>query len=134
MILVLDANAGIEIVLDREKSALLNGFLSRADKVLTSDLYKAETANVIFKYVRSGLLDKDQAIEKLLFCDSLIDEFVDISMNKEEALMESIHSGHSTYDLLYLTLARRTGARLLSLDKKLNLLANKMGLETIGAF
>lgn len=134
MILVLDANAGIEIALDREKATILNSFLDRADKVVTSDLYKAETANVIYKYVRSGLLSKDQAIEKLNFCDFLIDEFVDIATNKEEALLESIHTNHSTYDLLYLTLARRTGARLLSLDKRLNALATAMGLETIPAF
>lgn len=134
MILVLDANAGIEIALDRENAAILNSFLHRADKVLTSDLYQAETANVIFKYVRSGLLSRDQAIEKLHFCDDLVDEFIDIAVNKEEALLESIHTNHSTYDLLYLTLARRTGARLLSLDRRLNTLATAMGLETIPAF
>ena len=132
MIVVLDANAGIEIALDREKAPLLNGFLASADTVLTSDLYKAETANVISKYVRSGLLNKDQAIEKLKYCEFIIDEFVDISLNKEESLFESIRTGHSSYDLLYLTLARRSGARLLSLDKRLNALAKDFGIETIG--
>lgn len=134
MIVVLDANAGIEIALDREKAKLLNVFIERSDKVISSDLYKAETTNVIYKYVKAGLLNKDQAIEKSLLCDFLIDEFVDISVNKEEALMESIRTGHSSYDLLYLTLARRTGGRLISLDKRLNRLAVECGLEVIEAF
>jgi predicted nucleic acid-binding protein len=89
---------------------------------------------VIAKYVRSGLLNKEQAMEKLAFCDSLIDEFFDISTNNEEALLESLHTGHSTYDMIYLTLARRMGARLLSLDKRLNVLASAMGVDTISAF
>jgi len=131
MIIVLDANAGIEIALDREKAIILNNIIEKASKVITSDLYKAETTNVIYKYVKNGLLNKDSAIEKLGFCDSIIDQFYDISINKEESLLESIRLNHSAYDLLYLTLARRNGARLITLDKKLNDIAKNCGIETL---
>ncbi len=130
MIIVLDANAGIEVSLDRAKADSIREFLEQADRVITSDLYKAETTNVILKYVRSGLLNKDQAIEKLNYCDLLIDEFIDIASTKEETLMESIRTEHSSYDLFYLTVARRFGARILTLDKRLRDLANSWGLET----
>lgn len=130
MIIVLDANAGIEIALDREKSVTLNRFIESSSKVITSDLYKAETTNVLFKYVKAGLLRKDEAIEKLQFCEMIIDEFIDIKENQEETLSESIRLNHSVYDLLYLTLARRHGARLITLDKKLNKLAIECGIET----
>ncbi len=130
MIVVLDANAGIEVSLDRAKADSIRNFLDQADRVITSELYKAETTNVMFKYVRSALLNQDQAIEKLNYCDSLVDEFIDIANTKEETLLESIRTGHSSYDLFYLTVARRFGARLLTLDKKLNDLANSWGLET----
>jgi predicted nucleic acid-binding protein len=131
MTIVLDANAGIEISLVREKSAMLSQFIEKSAKVITSQLYKAETTNVISKYVKGGYLNKDEALEKLSFCDGLIDEFFDISDHKEEALIESIRLNHSAYDFLYLVLARRNGARLITLDKKLRELCVKCGIETV---
>ena len=130
MIIVLDANAGIEIALDRERADRLIQYIEKSSKVITSDLYKAETTNVLYKYAKSGLITKDDAIEKLGYCDSLIDQYFDISINKEEALIESIRLSHSSYDLLYLTLARRNGARLITLDKKLKDLAKICGIDT----
>ena len=38
---------------------------------------------------------------------------------------------HSAYDLFYLILARRTGAKLLTLDKKLSSLAINEGIDLI---
>jgi predicted nucleic acid-binding protein len=131
VIIVLDANAGIEIALDREKSKILNSFIEVSSKVITSDLYKAETTNVLYKYIKAGLLKKHEAIEKLNYCEMIVDYFIDIKENQEESLLESIRLNHSVYDLLYLTLARRNGARLITLDKKLNKLAKESGIETI---
>ncbi len=131
MTIVLDANAGIEIVLDREKAAILSPLIEKSTKVITSQLYKAETTNVISKYVKGGFLDKEQALEKLNLCEALIDEFTDISNYKDEVLLESIRLNHSACDLIYLVLARRHGARLITLDKKLRELCIKCGIETV---
>ena len=131
MIIVLDASAAIEIVLDRPRAGDFDLQLLKADKVITSDLYKAETANVIWKYIQANLLKADQAIRSLELCSGLIDEFYDISENNEEAVNEAIRLNHSTYDLLYLTLARRTGALLLTLDKRLNNIAEEHGIRIL---
>ena len=48
-----------------------------------------------------------------------VDEYVDIAENNEEAMNEAIRIGHSTYDLLYFTLARRYSGLLMTLDKEL---------------
>lgn len=128
MIVVLDASAAIEIVLDREKAGGFRAHIIKAAKVITSDLYKAETANVIWKYVQTDLLKKEHANRTLELCMGLIDEFMDISENNEESIHESIRINHSVYDVLYLTLARRTGAILLTLDKKLNMIAAENGI------
>ena len=129
MIIVLDASAGIEIALGRLKSKDFEAYLVGASKVITSDLYKAETANVIWKYVKANLLEKEKSIQIYQYCKEIIDEYVDISENVEEAINESIRLKHPTYDLLYLSLARRNGAVLISLDKKLNEIAKKNGIE-----
>jgi len=131
MIYILDASAGIEIALDKENADKFNSKLDNATKVVTTELYKAETANVIWKYFRANLLTKDDALRTLKYCDDLIDEYVEISSNYEEALVESMRLNHPTYDLLYLTLARRRGGILLSMDKKLKKLSIENGVEII---
>jgi predicted nucleic acid-binding protein len=66
---------------------------------------------------------------RLSFCDNLIDEYWTISLNSEEALGEAIRLNHSVYDLLYLTIARRTAATLLTQDKMLKDLALQQGVD-----
>jgi predicted nucleic acid-binding protein len=131
MIVVLDASAGIEIALGRERSKDLSSYLADASQVITSDLYKAETANVIWKYVKAKLLEKEKAMKLYQYCKDIVDEYIDISENVEEAINESIRLKHPIYDLLYLSLARRNGAVLISLDKKLNELAKQNGIEIV---
>lgn len=131
MIIVLDASAGIEIALSRERAELYGNKIEKASKVITSELYKAETANVLWKYNISGLLSKEEVQKRLKYCDELIDEYIDISENNEEALNEGIRMRHSVYDLLYLVIARRNGAILLTQDKKLQKIARETGVEIV---
>jgi len=131
MVYILDASAGIEIALDKTDANKFKSKLDFASKVVTTELYKAETANVLWKYFKAGYLTKEESLRSLKFCDALIDEYVDISSNNEESLVESMRLNHSTYDLLYLTLARRRGAILVSMDKKLKKLAIENGVEVL---
>ena len=129
MIIVLDASAGIEIVLNRPQSSRLKKYIEDCRKVISSDLYKAEVTNTLWKYLRAGLLSKEKCIELLRLAQDLVDEFHDISENNHESLLESVRLNHSSYDMLYFTLARRTGALLLTVDKKLISLAKKADIE-----
>jgi len=129
MIIVLDASAGIELALTRENSDKYERIIEKSTKVISSDLYKAEVTNVLWKYFKAGQLSKEEAFKRLHYCEELIDEFIDISNNNEEALLEGIRLDHSIYDLLYLTLARRNGAMLLTQDKKLKEIAKQNGIE-----
>jgi len=131
MIIVIDASAGIEIALDRSKSSLFNQKILSAKKVITSDLYKIEVANVIWKYVRANFLERQKANRTLALAQNLVDEFIDISENNEEAMNESIRIGDSTYDLLYFTLARRYSSSLMTLDAKLKKIAEDAGIDVI---
>jgi predicted nucleic acid-binding protein len=131
MIIVIDASAGIEIILNRSKSTFFNQNILSASKVITSDLYKIEVANVIWKYVKANLLEKNKANQALELAQGLVDEFIDIAENNEEAMNESIRTGHSTYDLLYFTLARRYGASLMTLDEKLKEIAGNSEIDVI---
>jgi len=50
MTVVLDVSAGLEIILKRPRSTGLREYLANCNKVITFDLYKAETANVLWKF------------------------------------------------------------------------------------
>ena len=130
MIVVLDASAGIEIALSRIDAMKYETIITNASKVISSDLYKAEVANVLWKYHKSGLLNKNEVTQRLHYCTELVDEFIDIDEKNEEALNEGIRIDHSIYDLLYLSLARRNGAILLTQDKKLKNIAKENGIDT----
>ncbi len=131
MIVVLDANAGVEVVLNRSKSSQLKKYIKNCRKVISSDLYKAEITNTLWQYIKAGLISKEKGISLLRLGGDLVDEYYDISENNKESLVESIRLNHSSYDMLYFTLVRRTGGVLLTLDKKLLKLAEKEGIETV---
>lgn len=131
MIIVLDASAAMEIVLNRPRASCFIELIAKAKKTISSDLFKAEVANVIWKYVKAGLLPKERASRTLELAENLVDEFIDIALNNEEAMNESIRCGHSTYDMLYFTLARRYSSTLMTLDAKLSMLAEKNGLDVV---
>ncbi|HDQ13787.1 MAG TPA: PIN domain-containing protein [Sediminispirochaeta sp.] len=129
MITVLDTSAGIALALGTKKASGFSDYIEKASSVITSELYKAEAGNVLWKYCRAGLLTKEEALQRLSYSMELIDEFVDIEAYQKEVLTEAIRLNHSVYDLLYLTLARRHGAVLLTLDEGLKKLARRSDIE-----
>ena len=119
MICVLDSSAAVEIVLIKSDSIDLINRIMAADKVIAPTLFYAEVGNVFQKYVRGKFLEKEQGIELFRTAIRIVDEFMDIESLIEEATSEAIRLNHDVYDLLYMILARRNGAKLLTCDKKL---------------
>jgi len=132
MIVVMDSNAAIEIVLKREKEKKLAKIVETAEKTVTSEFFRIEVANVIRKYYQGKYIKKSDCGKIFELAEGLIDEFVPIKENCLEAFNESIRLNYPAYDMLYLTLARRTGAVLVTLDRPLNAIAKKEGVDTAG--
>lgn len=128
MITVLDASAAIEILLSRSQSGELKKYLLQSGEVLSPELYKAEIANALWKYVRAGLLAREQAGVLLNLGLELVDDYIDMKENISDSMNEAVRLDHPVYDMLYLTLARSRGARLLTLDKKLKGIAQSAGV------
>jgi predicted nucleic acid-binding protein len=129
---VLDASAGIEVVLNRSRSNEIASILESSKRVYTPGLYKAEVTNALWKYLRFGQIKKEEAKEALRIALGLIDEYINIQDYTDEVLSESVRLNHSAYDIFYLVLARRTGSTLITLDKKFRSLASGEGLDVIG--
>ena len=125
---VLDASAAMALINDGVGAADIRDALKRCDAALAPDLYVSEIGNALWKLAMANQLDEESALAKLSFASELITEFHPPQPYIIEALHESIRYQHPVYDLLYVIMARRLGAVLITMDKKLFKLAAKMGI------
>ena len=129
MIFVLDTSAAFEIAFKGEKCFEYSEMLKSADKVIAPSLFQAETANVMWKYIKGGYIDEENAKLSLTLIYQFVDYYYDAAEFAIESLHEAIRNNHSVYDMLYFTLARRNGAMLLTCDEKLRNLAVDNGIK-----
>lgn len=128
MKIVIDASAACEVVLQRGRAGSFEKLIRDADEVIAPELYVAEVANVLWKYVRAGELDLDQANKCLEAALNIVDSIQPGTPLIHEALITSCVTKHPVYDSIYLILARRNGANLLSIDRRLIDMARKNGV------
>ncbi len=128
MIIVLDASGAIEIALERENSTRFMNYLKNASVILAPDIYISEVTNVFWKYSRFAQFTDEICLKGIDFCIDLIDDFIDSRDLWREAYFEGVRNKSSPYDMFYLVTARRNYGLIISMDKKLNLLAEKENL------
>jgi predicted nucleic acid-binding protein len=129
--IVLDCDAAVALVLGNDDGKALAGLMNENELVICPQLFFAELINALSKYIRAGKLDIDVASSLLQKATSYVDEFVDMRENYNEALDEGVRNSHSTYDMFYLTLARRNGATLFTLNRRLIALCEKLGVDCV---
>lgn len=130
MICVLDVSGGIEVILDRKRRKEIEQYLQDADQVISPDLYVAETANVYWKYVHLKQLAEAICEKALEYTLELVDFFEPSTSLFREAFGLSCQIGNPVYDSLYLVLARRNNAVLLTLDTRLADACCKLSIKT----
>ena len=129
MTVVLDASAAIELIRKADKADLIETYLLHSNLIVSSDLYKAECANALWKMAKAGMIKQDELSTLLEQCYKLVYSFVNIGENSTESLFEAVRLGHPVYDMLYFTLARRTGAILLTMNQRLTKLCKENGID-----
>ena len=130
MILVLDTSAAVEIVLQRDSAQSLAEIIRGADWVIAPTLFITEVNNVFWKYQKFAdypYPDCERDIEQTI---ALPDEYISEIELYREAFKLGCTLDHPIYDMLYVVLARRNSARLLTMDKKLITTAHKAGVES----
>lgn len=130
--IVLDSCALVDMVRQTEEGLALQQLMMENEKVVSCDLVRVEAASVFRKLARIEGLTPAQAEEYFNAGLALVDEFYPMDDLQSEALRESIRLDHSTYDLFYFVLARRTGATLCTLDKSLMRLCLENGVDCMG--
>ncbi len=129
--IVLDACAICEMVRQTTDGQALLALLLRDDAVVSCELVRAEVVSVFRKLSRIEGLNPSEAERYVEAGLGLVDEFFPIQPMQVEALRESIRLDHSSYDMFYFVLARRTGATLFTTDRKLMRLCENHGVDCI---
>lgn len=129
--IVLDACAICEMIRQTEKGRALESLAMKDEAAISCELVRAELTSVFRKMTRTEKLSPREAEALLNAGLALVDEFYPLEPMQTEALRESVRLGHSSYDMFYFVLARRTGATLFTTDKKLMRLCEKHGVDCV---
>lgn len=128
---VLDCSAAIVIAKGTDTGKAFMKLLVPQEEILSVDLLYAEAASVCWKDVHFGAVDKRMATACMQDACDLVDRYIPMKDLRIEALSESIRLEHSPYDMFYFVLARRNGATLFTIDKKLIALCEREGVECV---
>ena len=123
---VLDASATVRLILGDPAAAPLAQPLREAALVLAPELMLTEVANTLWKLQRSEQLSDLDPQQLLADARDLVDRVEPDRHLQAEALALACHLNHPVYDGLYLALARREAASLLSADQGLLRLAEQV--------
>lgn len=123
---VLDASAAVRLILADPTAADLAERVGGAALVLAPELMLTELANTLWKLQRADRLNGLDPQELLAEARELVDRLEPDRHLQAEALALACHLNQPVYDCLYLALARREAASLISSDRRLNALAERV--------
>ncbi len=131
MIIILDVSAAVEILLLKEKKEIFQNKVNAENWVIAPDLFISEISNVLWKYYKANIISHEECIQFVEDGINMIDDFHACHDLWKEALGESIKNAHSVYDMFYVILARRNDGTLLTNDKKLSGICNRLNVEYV---
>ncbi len=126
MKLVIDASFAIKWYVIHEDTPTAMQIAGSAADLLAPGLILAEVANAFWKYVRANQMQPGHASRALLVLPGRLDPLVAMSSLADAALQIGIMLSHRVCDCFYLALARREGASLVTVDKRLAVAARNL--------
>lgn len=131
MIVVLDASSAVTQALypTEPESILHYEIIQKADLILSPDLFISEITNALWKYCLHKKIDVRSAKKYGKYSISLVDHFIETYTLWREALSMATDLSHSVYDCMYLVLAKKNKATVLTYDKKLIKLAQSENIN-----
>jgi len=119
--IVVDASVMVSILFKDEENKYSKSFLDcikNGTKVIVPEIFHAEILNVLVVSEKRGRLNSDNTQKILRFLLDL--NFLTIShLDKEDVLELAKMYSLTSYDAIYLSLAKKEGLQLATLDKKL---------------
>ena len=123
---VLDASAAVRLILGDPAAAAVAEQIREAALVMAPELMLSEVANTLWKLQRADHLADLDPQQLLADARDLVDRVEPDRHLQAEALALACHHHHPVVDCLYLALARREAATLISMDRRLQQLAERV--------
>ena len=124
MTVVVDASVAVKWVVPEPDSAAATALRS-AGELIAPETWIVEAANALWKYVARGQLNATQAELRLAELRSAPVAASNIDQDIDDALELAIDLNHPIYDCLYLALALRLDAYVVTADRRFVALSGK---------
>jgi predicted nucleic acid-binding protein len=125
--MIVDASVAAHWFADTEFSAVAGLYRKRADLIGPSFLL-IETANVLYKQSRAGRIPPELCAEGINDLGLLLAEIVPDQQLLDHAMRLALEWRHPVYDCLYAALGLERREPIVTADRKLALLAEKIGV------
>ena len=129
MSLIVDASVAVKWYLPENDSDRAEEILSTPTALLAPDLILAEVGNAVWKRVRDGRVAREDALRILDRLTSAFGILVPLATLARDAMEISTAFNHPIYDCFYLALARREKQTLVTFDRRLAKVAERMELD-----
>jgi predicted nucleic acid-binding protein len=130
---VLDASAALRAVTGHPEGVAIRQTLRRYGEVLAPPLFAAEVGNAVWLMLRAGDIDLGRSIQLVDHALRLVSLTPAFTLNWiEAAVAASAQWSRPVYDMLYITLAIRDDADLLTADRRMTAVAEAMTLNVAG--
>lgn len=116
--IVTDPNTIAYLYLPSDFSKDAEALLLKDAEWMAPLLWRSEHRNILTTYVRNGMISIDDAIEIQQQAETLLSGN-EYEVNSLEVLQIANGSGCSAYDCEFVCLAKNTGSRLITADKKI---------------
>lgn len=119
MNVVLDVSAAIEVALRKPRAKAVQEIIEKADWTSAPDIFVPVAANTAWKAHMIGGVPIEDCLNAYRDAVEFVDHIHDSSDLAEESIDMACRTRMPVYDSLYITLARRLAAQLVTLDKRL---------------
>lgn len=126
MSLIVDASVAVKLVAAEYGSAEAREFATTSQALTSLDFMLVEVANVLWKKVRAGTIPAVQLTAGLGALRRVFPVLTPASDVLDDAAEFAVELVHPIYDCLYLALAAREKAPLVTADRRLLALAPKL--------
>lgn len=118
MKIVPDASVAVKWVTEEEDSATADLLLTDANELHAPRLLAAEVANALWSKARQGVIARGDAASLIIAVTGQPINWADDESVVADALDIALALGRPIYDCMYLALARRIGAALVTADAR----------------
>ena len=129
----MDASAALELVMGRPGRHSIAAALRECEWVIAPSLFIYELSNALWKYHKLLGTRRRDMQERLRQALALVDELVPAIELGSDALRLAVESDSPAYDAAYLAAAMRRKGAILSLDRRINVLAARWGIQRAGS-